>query len=131
MKSYLFFSLILFSFFNSSQNKKLIGEYKVEFENKYPCYNINFGEKDYIKTNNQGETIGRGDIIKNLSENEEGVIILKDYAIIRDGKSEHKITVSDVTQIWFTKKDTLQFGIYHEDNLHVAYMGGIMIKVKK
>ena len=132
MKSYLIFSVILLSFFNSSQNKKLLGEYKVEFENKYPpSYNINFGETDYIKTNNKGETIGRGEIIKNLSENNEGVIMLKDYSIIRDGKTEHKITVSDVTQFWFTKKDTVQFGIYHEGNLHVAYMVGIMIKVKK
>ncbi len=33
-------------------------------------------------------------------------------------------------QIWFTKKDTIQFAIYDQNEPHFAMDGGIMIKIK-
>ncbi len=129
--------MFLLSLFKSDGvDKKLIGEYRVEFDNKYnQNYIITFREKDYIKTNFKGETIGKGEITRNLPENEEGIIVLKDYVIdIPRGKIDnfnHKSLESVCMQIWFTKKDTLRFGTYHEGDLHISFKSGIMIKIKK
>jgi hypothetical protein len=137
MKPILLFSLLLISLFKSDfENKGPIGDYKVEFYNNWDeGYIITFRENDYYKINSKGETIGKGEITKYLRENGEGIIHLKDYAIYippgKIDKFEHKSFSTDYTEFWFTEKDTIQFGIHHENSVHLSSKGGIMIKVKK
>ena len=126
MKSILIFSLLLLSLSNfDNENKKISGKYKVEFrDSSYQNFMIDFSENDYTKTNLNNETIGKGKIVKNVKENEEGIIILQNYII------PNKTLESSYLQIWFTKKDTIRFGIYSENEPHFSIGGGIMIKIR-
>lgn len=124
MKSILIFLLFLFSFSKSDiENKKIGGKYRVEFrDNSYKNYIINFRENEYTKTNFKEETIGKGKIEQNVNEN--GIVLLRNYII------NNKTTESNYMQIWFTKKDTLYFGIYRDNEPHFSIAGGILIKIK-
>jgi hypothetical protein len=138
MKIMLVCLFYLISIFSSDfETKGPIGNYKVEFYNNYdPGYIIKFRENDYSKINSKGETIGKGAIFKHLSKNGEGIIHLKEYIIAipagRIDKPEHKSFSKDYTQIWFSEKDTIQFGIHHDnDDPHFAFKSGRMIKIKE
>ncbi|MEM0577534.1 hypothetical protein [Flavobacterium polysaccharolyticum] len=138
MKTMLLISLFVITFLKiDCQNKVLIGKYKVEFYDNYEQgYIITFRENNYYKTNLKGETIGKGEITKHLRENGEGIIHLKDYSIyIPAGKIdnvEHKSFSTYYTELLFDGKDTIQFGIHHENSdPHFAYKSGRIIKIKQ
>ncbi|MEN2399291.1 hypothetical protein GKZ90_0005855 [Flavobacterium sp. MC2016-06] len=137
MKSIFIFLFLLIALFKSDcQSKGPVGEYKVEFYDNYTQgYIITFRENNYSKTNSKGETIGKGEIDKYLRENGEGIIHLKDYAMyIPAGKIDkvvHKTFSTDYTEFWFTEKDTIQFGIHHENSVHISFQTGRMIKLNK
>jgi hypothetical protein len=137
MKSIVLFPLLLSLVFKSDcENKGPFGEYKVEFFNdRDESYTITFRENDYHKINAKGETVGKGEITKHLRENGEGIIHLRDYAIyIPSGNTDgfvYKSLSTDYTEFYFTKKDTIQFGIHHENSHHICFKVGIMIKIRE
>ncbi|MES2543943.1 MAG: hypothetical protein V4548_03595 [Bacteroidota bacterium] len=136
MKSILLLTFLLISLFKSDrENKGPVGDYKVEFYDKFEQgYTITFREKDYYKINWKGETVGKGEMTKYLKENGEGIIHLRDYAMYipagKIDKVEHKSFSTDYTEFWSTEKDTIQFGIHHENSVHISFKTGIMIKIK-
>lgn len=137
MKSILILLIFLASLFEINyQSNGPIGDYNVEFNNaSNKNYVITFKENKYSKVNSKGETIGKGKIIKRLKENGKGLIRLYDYDIhIPAGKIdsvEHITFKTEYTELFFSEKDTISFGMHYEGRPHISFQTGKMIRITK